>query len=61
MFTQNFDFRGAVILTCEGKIIALIRRYLENRPASEICDQLQRSDADLTFGTCVQPISNVTI
>ena len=45
MFTQNFDFRGAVILTCEGKIVALIPRYLENRPASEICDQLQLCSA----------------
>ena len=38
-FTQNLDLRGAVTLTCEGKIVALIRRYLENRPASEICDR----------------------
>ena len=36
---QNVDFRDAVILTCEGKIVALIRGYLENRPAGEICDQ----------------------
>lgn len=43
MFTLNFYFRGAVILTCEGKIVSLIRRYLEHRPASEICHQLQVS------------------
>ena len=29
----------AVIFTCEGKIVALIRGYLKNRPAGEICDQ----------------------
>ena len=38
-FTQNLDLRGAVTLTCEGKIVALIRRYLENRPASEMCER----------------------
>ena len=36
---QNVDFRDAVIFTCEGKIVALIRGYLKNRPAGEICDQ----------------------
>ena len=37
--TQDFDFRDAVILTCEGKIVALIRGNLENCPVGEICDQ----------------------
>ena len=37
-FTQNLGFRCAVTLTYEGKIVALIRRFIENRPASEICD-----------------------
>ena len=38
-FTHNLGFRGTVTLTYEGKTVALIRRYFENRPASEMGDQ----------------------
>ena len=35
--TQHLDFRDAVILTWEGKLVAFIHGYLENRSVGEIC------------------------